>query len=87
MRPATPTPSDIIHDPTSILGEKKHTIPQIAHNLQVDPTTARRMFENEPGVLVLSTGSKPKRGKTRGYRVLRVPDSVLQRVLAKRAIA
>jgi hypothetical protein len=39
--------------------------------------TVRKQFEQEPGVMVL--GSASGRGK-RGYRVLRIPESVLRRV-------
>jgi hypothetical protein len=45
-------------------------------NLSLD--TIRRIFENEPGVLVLGEG-RPKRNRRR-YTTLRIPESVAARV-------
>jgi hypothetical protein len=46
----------------------------------LSPDTVRRLFEKEPGVLVISEGMT--RGKRR-YRTLRIPASVVQRVHRK----
>ena len=45
-------------------------------NLSVD--SVRKLFENEPGVLVLGN-TAPRRGK-RSYTTLRIPEHVLERV-------
>ena len=42
--------------------------------------TVRRMFENEPGVLVFEN---PVRSSSRRFRTLRIPESVAQRVYAR----
>jgi hypothetical protein len=42
--------------------------------------TVRRMFETEPGVILW--GSEERMHK-RGYRTLRIPETVLQRVHRK----
>ena len=84
MQIATP---EIQQEPASIIGEQFFTIGQISKQLQVDPATARRMFEDVAGVIELSTGSTPRKGKKRGYRVLRVPASALKAVLEERTIA
>lgn len=55
---------------------------QIADLLQLSTDTVIRMFEKEPGVLVVGD-AEGTRGKRR-YRTLRVPESVLQRVLRVR---
>ena len=57
--------------------EKHYSIEEIAMvwNLSVD--SVRRLFEREPGVLVV--GGAQKRGKRR-YRTLRIPESVVERV-------
>lgn len=55
------------------------TIDEIANRLKVNEATVRRLFLNEPGVLVICF---PKRGK-RVYRTLRVPESVFLRVLTR----
>jgi hypothetical protein len=44
-------------------------------NLSAD--TVRRMFENEPGVLVFEN---PVRSSSRRFRTLRIPESVAERV-------
>lgn len=45
-------------------------------NLSAD--SVRKIFENEPGVLVLGNAA-PRRGK-RSYTTLRIPEHVLERV-------
>ena len=44
-------------------------------NLSTD--SVRRLFENEPGVLVFEN---PERGSSRRRRTLRIPESVAERV-------
>jgi hypothetical protein len=56
------------------------TIDQIAEKLHVSVDTARRIFVNEPGVILLP--GKPSRFK-RQYQTLRVPVSVFRRVYAR----
>ena len=55
---------------------------QISAMLQLSTDTVIRMFEREAGVLVVGD-VEGTRGKRR-YRTLRVPESVLQRVLRMR---
>jgi predicted transcriptional regulator len=57
--------------------EKHYTVEEIAEAWSVSPATVRRIFRDEPGVVVLAVETKPGR---RPYRTLRVPHSVLQRV-------
>lgn len=64
--------------------EKHHTVEEIAEAWSVSPATVRRMFRDEPGVIVLAVETRPGR---RPYRTLRVPASVLQRVHAQMARA
>jgi hypothetical protein len=56
------------------------TVQEVADRLKVDPDTVRRMFCDEPGVVVLG---QPRSGK-RAYRTLRIPLRVLQRVVTQR---
>ena len=59
------------------------TIAEVAVMLEVSRDTVRRMFAEEPGVINVG----PQRRRTgRLYRVLRIPRSVLERVLAGRAV-
>jgi len=49
----------------------------VAERLNVDDRTVRRLFLNEPGVLVICF---PRKGR-RLYRTLRIPLDVFERVL------
>ncbi len=55
------------------------TVADVAERLKVNEETVRRLFLNEPGVLVICF---PRRGR-RVYRTLRIPDTVCQRVLTR----
>ena len=55
------------------------TIVEVAERLKVNEDTIRRLFLNEPGVIVICF---PRKGK-RVYRTLRIPESVFQRVLTR----
>ena len=59
--------------------ERYLTVADVAELLKVKEDTVRRLFGNEPGVLVICF---PRRGR-RVYRTLRIPESVYQRVLAR----
>lgn len=58
--------------------ERHYSASELAElwNLSID--TIRRIFENEPGVLVLGE-IRPKRNRRR-YTTLRIPESVVARV-------
>ena len=53
------------------------TVADVAGRLKVNEETVRRLFLNEPGVVVLCF---PKRGR-RVYRTLRIPETVFRRVI------
>jgi hypothetical protein len=55
------------------------TVADVAEKLQVNEETVRRLFQREPGVLVICF---PRKGR-RVYRTLRIPQSVFQRVLTR----
>jgi hypothetical protein len=55
------------------------TIVEVAERLKVNEDTVRRLFLNEPGVIVICF---PRKGK-RVYRTLRIPESVFQRVVTR----
>ena len=59
--------------------ERHLTIAEIAQVRNLSTSTVRRLFENEPGVIVVSKRTPRKRI----YRVLRIPESVEQRVFAR----
>jgi excisionase family DNA binding protein len=55
------------------------TVTEVAERLKINEDTVRRLFLNEPGVLVICF---PRRGR-RVYRTLRIPEPVFHRVLAR----
>lgn len=59
--------------------EKHFTITEVSKLWQLSEDTIRKIFRDEPGVLKI--GSAEKRFK-RGYVVLRIPETVLQKVHA-----
>lgn len=58
------------------------TIAEVADMLNISRDTVRRMFESEPGVINVG----PRRRTGRRYRLLRIPRSVLNRVVAARQV-
>ncbi|MDA2914395.1 hypothetical protein MYX77_10675 [Acidobacteriia bacterium AH_259_A11_L15] len=66
----------VLELPTAI-GERHYTVDEIAEAWKLSRDKVRRLFENEPGVLVLENrGAFSKRR----YRTLRIPESVAERV-------
>jgi transcriptional regulator GlxA family with amidase domain len=59
--------------------ERYYTVAEIAELWRVSRDTVRRLFEDEPGVIVIFK-FKPE---TRPYRTLRIPQSVVDRVRNK----
>ena len=53
---------------------------EVAERLRVDGKTVRRLFLNEPVIVICF----PRKGK-RVYRTLRIPQSVFQRVVTRLA--
>jgi hypothetical protein len=62
--------------------ETHYTVKDIAKEWKVDEETIRKVFIDEPGVLDL--GKRDRRDGKRNYCVLRIPESVLTRVYARR---
>jgi len=63
-----------------LANEKHYSIIEISKLWSLSQKTVRKMFENEPGVLEWGTLETMRK---RGYRTLRVPETVLQRVHRK----
>jgi hypothetical protein len=66
--------------PIDLASEKHYSVAEIAKLWALSEKTVRRIFEREPGVI--SWGSEEAMHK-RGYRTLRVPESVFIRVHRK----
>lgn len=60
--------------------EKHYSVIEISQLWSLSEKTVRKIFENEPGVIQWGTGETSRK---RGYRTLRVPETVLQRVHRK----
>jgi hypothetical protein len=58
--------------------EPHYTLAQVAEAWGISTDTVRRMFQDEPGVLVIEPA--PGRYSRRRYRTLRIPASVADRV-------
>ena len=61
------------------IGENFLTLLEVAERLKVNEDTVRRLFLNEPGVLVICF---PRKGK-RVYRTVRIPENVFRRVITR----
>jgi hypothetical protein len=58
--------------------EKHYSVTELSKQWNVSPDTIRRLFANEPGVLVVSNCGAP--GKRRRYTTRLIPESVVRRV-------
>lgn len=57
---------------------RHYTPMEVAEMWGLAPSKVREIFEDEPGVLVISAPPRP--GKHQRYRTLRIPEPVLERV-------
>jgi hypothetical protein len=55
------------------------TLAEVAERLKINEDTVRRLFLNEPGVVVICF---PRKGK-RVYRTVRIPEAVFRRVITR----
>jgi hypothetical protein len=62
--------------------EKHYTPQELAELWNFDQSTIRRMFIDEPGVLIY--GKERRRDGRRDYVTLRIPASVVERVHKRR---
>ena len=69
---------------TDLAGEKHYSVAEVARLWDLSEKTIRRMFENEPGVLCWGKSETRFR---RGYRTLRIPETVVLRVHRQLRIA
>ena len=70
----------LIRDASSATLERHFSVAEISSMWNLSKDAVRRMFQNEPGVLVLGDGTTKRK---RRYTTLRIPQSVLERVHAK----
>ena len=63
--------------------DELYSVAELATRLKISTDKVTRMFEDEPGVIDLGA---PEKMHKRRYRILRIPASVVNRVLQKRRI-
>ena len=61
---------------SSLVAERHYAPEELGKLWNLSADSVRRLFEHEPGVLVIAR----KRGTRRRYRTLRIPESVADRV-------
>jgi hypothetical protein len=83
LRERNSGPAGRVDDQGNVLdfAQRHYTVAQVADRWNLSHDAVRRLFEEEPGVLVL--GGNPSRGR-RPYTTLRIPESVVERVYRKR---
>jgi hypothetical protein len=65
---------------TNVIDEAVYTPEELAEWKKLHPTTIRKLFVDEPGVIRLGQGSRCGR---RRYYTLRIPHSVARRVFGR----
>lgn len=73
----TKKPTKAIPEMGNVSVEKHYSVSELAQMWRLSEKTIRRMFEDEPGVIIW--GMSEERFKRR-YRTLRIPESVVVRV-------
>jgi hypothetical protein len=56
------------------------SVAEVAAFLEMSPQSVRRLFEKEPGIIVLA---RPGRMNKRRYRSMRIPRAVYNRVTGR----
>lgn len=67
---------------TLLLAKEVYTVGEAAAVLGLSPRTIIRLFELEPGVLILDR-PEDVRNRKRRYRSIRIPRAVLERVIQR----
>jgi hypothetical protein len=62
------------------LAEWPYSVAEVAKLLNLSRATITRMFEHEPGVIVIK---RPERMNKRSFRTMRIPRAVLERVVRR----
>lgn len=63
---------------TPAFAQRHYSVAEVAKMWSLSPDLVRRLFEREPGVLVI--GDAEGRAGKRRYTTLRIPQAVLERV-------
>lgn len=60
-----------------------YTVNEVAEQLKVSPDTVVNLFQHEKGVIDLG---RPASKNRRAYRILRIPEEILRRVIERRRV-
>ena len=60
-----------------------YTMSEVAALMGLSRSTVTRLFEHEPGVIILK---RPERMHKRGYRTIRIPLAVYERVIQRMVV-
>jgi AraC-like DNA-binding protein len=77
----TPEPPAAPDGERPVHAQRHYSVAEVAQTWNLSPDLVRRLFEREPGVLVI--GDAQGRPGKRRYVTLRIPECVLQRVHRK----
>jgi hypothetical protein len=66
------------------MNEEYRTVAEVAEMLGVSKDTVRRLFADEPGIIDL--GRHETAPGRRRYRILRIPNVVVARLLERRSV-
>jgi hypothetical protein len=80
IEPSPTADSSAFHDATNTpnFAAKHYTVTEIASLWRLSDDAVRKIFEKEPGVLII--GGHSSYGRKRQYRTLRIPEFVVERV-------
>ena len=63
--------------------KQTYTVKEVGLMMGLSRNTVTRLFEHEPGVIVLE---RPERMHKRSYRTIRIPHAVYERVVLRLAV-
>jgi hypothetical protein len=67
--------------PAALVPLRPYSVREVSRLTGYSPQTVTKLFEREPGVLVLAC--KKRNGKRAGYRTIRIPRGVYERVIRR----
>ncbi len=85
-RMSTSRSQNVLAMPTPASMERHFSVAQVAEAWDLSADAVRRLFANEPGVLVLEPPTRSHFSRRR-YRTLRIPAAVLDRVYRRLSVS
>lgn len=66
--------------------EPFYTPKEIAARLKFSDRTVRDLFKGEEGVILLRGPEKPRKQRKKAYSTMRIPESVVERVIRRMSV-